>query len=154
MKTIVPDNILHKIAIAARSSTLYACVADTVSRRFRSVHNMSSVLVCDCILLNIVLNKKITPTSADGIITSVRRENKSLYTTVDSAYFPIEDRFIAYAKDILGEEYEKCKDMRITNFLVYVMSLEIEKTHEINRKEALLLALDYDELKQYEFLLD
>lgn len=154
MKTIIPDEILHKIARAARSGTVYACVADTVSRRFRSVHNMSSILVCDCILLNLVLNKKITPNSADGIITSVRRENKSLYTTVDSAYFPVEDRFTDYAKDILGDDYEKCKNMRTTNFLVYVMSLDIERTHEINRKEALLLALDYDELKQYSFLLD
>lgn len=154
MKTIVPDSMLRKIALAARSSTAYACVANTVSRRFRSVHNMSSMLVCDCILLNLVLNKEITPTSADAIITSVRRENRSLYTTVDSAYFPVEDRFIEYAKTILGEDYDKYKNMRTTNFIVYVMSLDIERTHKINRQEAILLALDYDELKQYAFLLD
>ena len=154
MKNTVPDEVLQKIALAARSSTLYAYVADTVSRRFRSVHNMSSVLVSDCVLLNLVLNKDITPTSADKIITSVRRTSRSLYTTVDSAYFPIEDRFTEYAEQILGSDYEKYKDMRTTNFIVFVMSLDISRTHKINRNEVLTLALDFDELKRYSFLLE
>ena len=142
MKNIIPDETLQKLAKASIESSFRTYVALTVARHFRSVHYLSSNLICDCVVLNVLLNTDVTPTSADEIITSIRRHNKSLYTTVDNAFFPISDKFEEYAKNILGNEYEKVKSlgMRKTNYIVYVLSLDVKRNTLLDPNEINYLA--------------
>ena len=148
MKTVIPEETLFKLTEASLNSAFRAQVAFTVTKRFRSMHYMSSALICDCVILNVLLNDSITPTSADEIITCIRRRNKSLYTTVDSAYFPIEDRFDEYAKSLLGDCFEQVKalNMRTTNYIVYVLSEEVSRNKNLDPQEIYRLAYDYAEL--------
>lgn len=148
MKTVIPEETLFKLAEASLNSAFRAHVAFTITQRFRSMHYMSSALICDCVVLNVLLNDCITPTSADKIITCMRRRNKSMYTTIDSAYFPIENRFDEYAKDLLGEKYEQVKalNLRTTNYIVYVLSEEISRNKTLDPNEVYRLAYDYAEL--------
>lgn len=151
MNTVFSEELILKLATALRKSYLHAHAAKTVTERFRSMHYLSSTLICDCIVLNLAMNDNVTPVSANEIITCVRRKNKSLYTTVDSAYFPIKDNFEEYAKTVLGEEYNNIKklDMRNTNYLVYVMSVDIKNRIDIDRTKVFYGALSYDELLKY-----
>lgn len=148
MKTIIDEDTIFKLAKASVASGCRAQVANVVSKQFRSMHYLSSMLICDCITLNLLLNDKITPTSANEIITCIRRRNKSFYTTVDSAYFPIEDRFEEYAKNILGEEYDAVKalNMRTTNYIIYVISTDLSNNYELYPQEIYSLAYSYQEL--------
>ena len=145
MKTVIPEETLFKLAEASLNSAFRAQVAFIVTKRFRSMHYMSSILVCDCVVLNVLLNDNITPTSADEIITCIRRRNKSMYTTIDNAYYPIEDRFDEYAKSLLGEKYEQAKalNMRATNYIVYVLSEEVSRDTSLDPSEVYRLAYDY-----------
>ena len=148
MKTVIPEETIFKLAEASLNSAFRAQVAFTVTKRFRSMHYMSSALICDCVVLNVLLNDNITPTSADEIITCIRRRNKSMYTTIESAYFPIENRFEEYAKSLLGERYEQVKsmDLRTTNYIIYVLSEEISRNKNLDPQEIYRLAYSYSEL--------
>lgn len=148
MKTKIDEDTIFRLAEASVTSGCRAQVATVVSKQFRSIHYLSSKLICDCVTLNLLLNDKITPISADEIITCMRRRNKSLYTTVDSAYFPIEDRFEEYAKSVLGEKYDDIKalDMRTTNYIIYVISVDMFSNYELNPQEIYYLAYSYQEL--------
>lgn len=148
MKTIIDEETIFRLAKASVKSGCRAQIACAVSQHFRSVHYMSSRLICDCVALNLLLNEKITPTSADEIIMCIRRRNKSLYTTVDSAYFPIEDRFEAYAREILGERYDSIKalNMRTINYIVYVISVDMTENFELYPQEIYSLAYSFEEL--------
>lgn len=148
MRTRINEDTIFKLAEASVPSACRAQVASVVSKKFRSMHYLSSMLICDCVTLNLLLNDKIAPTSADEIITCIRRRNKSFYTTVDSAYFPIEDRFEEYAKNILGENYNDVKalDMRATNYIVYVISVDMSCNYELHPQEIYYLAYSYQEL--------
>lgn len=148
MRTIIDEETIFKLAKASLKSGCRAFVEGVVSQHFKSVHYMSSNLICDCVLLNLLLNDNITPRSADEIITCIRRRNRSFYTTVDSAYFPIEDRFEEYAKLVLGAKYDEIKslDMRNTNYIVYVLSTDLFNNYDIYPQEVYHLAYSYDEL--------
>ncbi|MDE7106955.1 MAG: hypothetical protein K2O39_01385 [Clostridiales bacterium] len=148
MKIRIDEDTIFKLAEASVTSGCRAQVASVVSKQFRSMHYLSSMLICDCVTLNILLNDEITPTSADEIITCIRRRNKSFYTTVDSAYFPIEDRFNEYAKGILGEKYDSVKalNMRATNYIIYVISADMSSNYELYPQEIYYLAYSYQEL--------
>ena len=148
MKTVIDEDTIFRLAKASVTSRCRAKIACVVSQHFRSVHYMSSNLICDCVALNLLLNDNITPTSADEIIMCIRRRNRSLYTTVDSAYFPIEDRFEEYARDILGEKYDQIKalNMRTTNYIIYVFSIDMSENYDLYPQEIYSLAYTYDEL--------
>lgn len=148
MRTIIDEDTIFKLAEASVKSGFRAFVSNVVSMHFRSVHYLSSKLICDCVALNLLLNDKVSPTSADEIVTCIRRRNRSFYTTVDSAYFPIEDRFEEYAKQILGERYDSIKalNMRTTNYIVYVLSTDLFENYELNPQEIYYLAYSYQEL--------
>lgn len=148
MKTIIDEDTIFRLADASLKSECRAQVSNAVSMYFRSMHYLSSKLICDCVVLNLLLNDKITPKSADEIITCIRRRNKSFYTTVDSAYFPIEDRFEEYAKQILGDKYDivKAMNMRTTNYIVYVISTDMSENYELYPQEIYHLAYSYQEL--------
>lgn len=148
MKTLIDENTIFKLAEASIKSACRAQVASVVSRQFRSIQYLSSKLICDCVTLNLLLNDKITPYSANEIITCIRRRNRSFYTTVDSAYFPIEDRFEEYAKAVLAERYDDIKalDMRTANYIVYVLSVDLFNNHNIYPEEIYYLAYSYQEL--------
>ncbi|MDE5592825.1 MAG: hypothetical protein K2I75_02725 [Clostridiales bacterium] len=148
MKTKIDEDTIFKLAEASVTSGCRAQVANVVSKQFRSMHYLSSALICDCVTINLLLNDNITPTSADEIITCIRRRNKSFYTTVDSAYFPIEDRFEEYAKSVLGEKYDAVKalNMRTTNYVVYVVSTDLHDNYELYPQEIYYLAYSYQEL--------
>lgn len=150
MRTKIDEDTIFKLAEASITSGCRARVAETISKYFRSMHYMSSKLICDCVTLNLLLNDKITPTSADEIIMCIRRRNKSFYTTVDSAYYPIEDRFEEYAKSILGEKYNEIKalDMRTTNYIIYVLSTDLSYNYELYPQEIYYLAYSYRELSE------
>lgn len=148
MRTKIDEGTIFKLAEASVASGCRAQVASVVSKQFRSMHYLSSMLICDCVTLNLLLNDKITPTSANEIITCIRRRNKSFYTTVDSAYFPIEDRFEEYAKSTLGEKYDDVKalNMRTTNYIIYVISVDMSDNYELYPQEIYYLAYSYQEL--------
>ena len=148
MKTAIDEDTIFRLAEGSVKSCCRAQVACAVSQHFRSMHYLSSKLICDCVTLNLLLNDNITPTSADEIITCIRRRNRSLYTTVDSAYFPIEDRFEEYARGILGIKYDNIKalNMRTTNYIIYVLSVDMSENHELNPQEIYYLTYSYDEL--------
>ncbi|MDE6200921.1 MAG: hypothetical protein K2M47_03480 [Clostridiales bacterium] len=148
MRTIIDEDTIFKLAAASITSSCRARVASVVSKHFKSIHYLSSKLICDCVTLNLLLNDKITHTSADEIITCIRRRNKSFYTTVDSAYFPIEDRFEEYAKSVLSEKYDEIKalDMRVTNYIIYVISTDMSNNYELHPQEIYYLAYSYQEL--------
>ncbi|MDE6028952.1 MAG: hypothetical protein K2F90_01365 [Clostridiales bacterium] len=148
MKTRIDEDTIFRLSEASVTSVCRAHVAGLISRQFRSMHYLSSMLICDCVTLNLLLNDEITPTSADEIITCIRRRNRSFYTTVDSAYFPIEDRFEEYAKSVLGEKYAEVKalDMRTTNYIIYVFSVDLFNNYELYPQEIYSLAYSYDEL--------
>lgn len=148
MKTRIDEDTIFKLAEASVTSACRAHVASVVSKQFRSMHYLSSMLICDCVTLNLLFNDKITPISADEIIMCIRRRNKSFYTTVDSAYFPIEDRFEEYAKRILGEKYNdvKKRNMRTTNYIIYVISIDLSENFELYPQEIYSLAYSYQEL--------
>ncbi|MCH5165234.1 MAG: hypothetical protein J1G01_02405 [Clostridiales bacterium] len=145
MNTEFTEETLFKIAEAAHNSSLWVRAAETVGKHFRSMHYLSSTVICDCVVLNIYFNKNITPFSADKIISTIRRNNKSLYTTVDSAFFPIEDNFDEYAKQVLADTYEQTKalNMRKTNYIVYVISLDLLNNCKIDKREIDVLAYGY-----------
>ena len=148
MKTIIDEDTIFKLAEASVTSGCRAQVASVVSKQFRSMHYLSSILICDCVTLNLLLNDKITPTSADEIVMCIRRRNKSFYTTVDSAYFPIEDRFEEYAKNVLGANYNAIKalNMRTANYIIYVISTDLFDNYELYPQEIYYLAYSYQEL--------
>lgn len=148
MKTIIDEDTIFRLAEASVKSSCRAQIASAVSKHFRSVHYLSSKLICDCVALNILLNDTITPYSADEIITCIRRRNKSFYTTVDSAYFPIEDRFNEYAENVLGDEFNKIKalSLRTTNYIVYVLSTDMVNNYDLDPQEIYHLAYSYIEL--------
>ncbi|MDE7406761.1 MAG: hypothetical protein K2M89_07815 [Clostridiales bacterium] len=148
MRTRIDEDTIFKLAEASVTSVCRAQVANIVSKQFRSMHYLSSMLICDCVTLNLLLNDKITPISADEIITCIRRRNKSFYTTVDSAYFPIEDRFEEYAKTVLGEKYDNVRalNMRTTNYIIYVISVDLSDNYELYPQEIYSLAYSYEEL--------
>lgn len=148
MKSTFSENELTRFINASKDSALRMYAAEKVSRYFRSMHYLSSKLICDSVVLNLYFNQDITPDSADDIIRGLRRNTRSFYTTVESAFFPIENKFDEYAKTVLGSDYDKVRElnMRTTNYIVYVISLDISKTKIINRKEIYLHAYSYKEL--------
>lgn len=148
MKTVIPESEIIKLVKSAENSIMRSLVAEYVSKHFRSVHYLSSNTVCDCIVVNLVLNDVITPYSADEIIMCMRRKNRSLYTTVESAYFPIKDDFNMYAKEVLTDKYDDiCTlGMRAVNYIVYVISLDIFNRGITDKNEILLRTYSYDEL--------
>ncbi len=148
MKTIISEKTLLKLADASIKSSFRTHAAVFVSKHFRSMHYLSSKLICDCVILNVLLNDNITPNSANEIITSIRRNNRSFYTTVDNAYFPIESKFEEYAKTVLGENYPEIKalDMRNTNYIVFVISKDLKTNCTVDPNEIYYLAYDYAEI--------
>ena len=148
MKTVIDEDTIFKLAKASVTSACRAQIAAVVSQQFRSVHYLSSKLICDCVALNLLLNTDITPTSADEIIMCIRRRNKSFYTTVDSAFFPIENRFEQYARDILGDRYDgtKALNMRNTNYIIYVLSVDLSENYDLQPQEIYYLAYTMEEL--------
>ncbi|MBD5131708.1 MAG: hypothetical protein HDT28_03830 [Clostridiales bacterium] len=152
MRMRIPEEAIFRLADASRKSLFRSAVAQTVSKNFRSIHYLSSKLICDCVTLNLVLNDEITPKSADEIITCIRRRNISMYTTIDSAFFPIEDKFNEYAKSVLGDNYDEIRalDLRITNYIVYVISLDVKNNNNLDSKEVYLHAYSYEELENIE----
>ncbi len=155
MRSNIPDSLLYKLADGSKNTCFRAQVDRAVSIRFRSVHYLSSISVADCITLNLLLNDKITPYSADTVIASMRRKNRSFYTTTDSAFRAISDRFDEYAKQILGDDRESvlALGMRSVNYIVYVISLDLSANAKLNKNEILYTALDYDELREYRDIL-
>lgn len=148
MKTQIDEETIFKLAAASVKSACRAHIAKAVSQHFKSVHYLSGKLICDCIALNLLLNDQVTPHSADEIITCMRRRNKSFYTTVDSAYFPIEDRFEEYAKSVCGENYDEIKalNLRKTNYIIYIISTDLAKNYELYPQEIYYLAYNYIEI--------
>lgn len=149
MKTVIDENTIFRLADASAKSVCRAYVESVVSRNFKSIQYLSSKLICDCVTLNLLLNDSITSTSADEIITCIRRRNRSFYTTVDSAYYPIEDRFKEYAEQILGKSYADIKslNMRNVNYIVFVLSTDLFKNYELYPQEIYHLAYSYKELE-------
>lgn len=148
MKTVISDETLFKLADASVKSSFRTVVAMAVSRHFRSMHYLSSKLICDCVVLNVLLNNEITPDSADEIITCFHRRNKSFYTTVESAFFSIEDTFDEYATTVLADNFDKSLklNMRTTNYIVYVISKDIKEHCKCDPSEVYHSAYSYAEI--------
>lgn len=150
MQNTVSESDMRKILDASYNTVLRTLVAEAVGIRFKSVHYMSSRRITDAVVLNLVLNDKITPSSADEIIATLRRAERSLHTTVDSAYSAVQDKFEEYAKTVLGDEYGKTLSlgMRSAHFIVYVISTDLKRDTRINGHEVITKAYSYAEMME------
>lgn len=149
MNVLVSLKEADSLIAATYGTALRIVASETVGRRFKSVHYKSSRLICDCVCLNILLNRNgITPDSADKILTYVRKTNKAFYSNTESAYKSIRDEFDMYARGVLQANYAETisLDMRITNFIVYVISLDISRRYEFNFDEIFMKAYSYSNL--------
>ncbi len=141
MNTVISQSDMEMLVKGSKNSVFRTVVADAVSRNFRSMHLLASELICDAVVLNLVLNDTVTPHSADEIVVCLKREHKSFYTTVDSAYRSVDCRFEEYAKTILGENYDidRAECVRTVNFIVYVLSKDLSR-EKLNRDEVYIRA--------------
>lgn len=147
MRSQISDEILLKLIDASTGTVFRSCVEQAVSIFFHSVQYKTSKLLADCITLNLLLNDEIAETSADEIVRCVKRANKSFYTSVESAFKSIEDKFIAHAKTVINDYGGLMKkNLRTVNLLVYVISLYVAKNYRLNRDEIFTRAYSYDEL--------
>ena len=148
MKNVVSEDDMNRIIDASFDTMLRTLVAEAVGIRFKSVHYLSSRRIVDAVVLNLALNDKIIPSSADEIITTLRRSDKSLYSTVESAFLPIKDKFDMYAQTVLGDNYIEIEKMymRAINYIVYVISLDLSRDKRINGREVITRAYTYAEL--------
>ena len=148
MNSDYSDDELYALAVRSRGSVLHSYAAKAVTEHFRSMHYKSSILVCDCVVLCLLLNDDITYSSVNRILTSMRRKNKSLYTTVYNAFIPISESFNEYAKTILNDEYEKIQELnlRTVNYIVYVISQDVKIQYKLDKREVYLRAYNYTEL--------
>lgn len=151
MKSQIDDEVLLRLAGASSGTALRAHAEHGVSVLFRSMQYVSSRLLADCVTLNLLLNDKVTEYSADEIIRCIKRSNRAFYTTVESAFKPIADRFAAQAKEIV-KDYDAltAKDLRTVNLIVYVISVYVENRCVINRSEIFSKAYSYEELQNIE----
>lgn len=152
MSLVLPDEAVIKLINGCIGSELYAQAAYIVAAHFRSMHYMSSRLICACTVANLILNDDISPRSADRIVTCARRDNKSLYTTVDNAYKFVETEFCEYAECVLGKaEYSAIKELKLrnANFLVYVLSCDIKRNIKFDKSATLYSAFSYDDIEKY-----
>ncbi len=148
MKAQISDETLLKLSDAAVGTAFRSYVERAVSILFRSAQYMTSRLLTDCVTLNILLNDKITETSADEIIRCIKRANKSFYTSVESAFIAIEDKFDSHARSVV-KDYDKLKnsEMRLANLIVYAISLYTvnEYGDRLNDNEIFMQAYGYAE---------
>lgn len=153
MNKTISDETLEKLNKAAYSTKFRTFVQSIVSKRYKSVNYLSSDTVCNAVTLNLLLNSEITPHSADPIISHFAKSHKSIYSTVSSAFYPIEERFEQYAKEILGDEYQSVKQMNLSiiEYVVYVISLEVESTSPFSPKEIYFTAYSYQERLEKRF---
>lgn len=142
------EEALFKLTELSKSCALYAFVADAVTKHFKSMHYLSSTLVCDCVLANLAFNEQITPDSANKIITCFRHKHRSLYTTIADAFSPVEDKFNDYAKSVLTDKYDEIRalGMPVANYVVYVISLDIKQNRVFDRREPFVHAFGYEYL--------
>ena len=147
MKTTIPENDIMRIIEASKDSALRTAVNGVISRCFRSPHYVASKLICDGVVANIMLNDEITPHSADEIILCIFRNHRSVHVTVDNAYYSVEERFLDYAKLVLGDDYDEIRNLKLrnTDFIIYVISLDMSRK-SLNRDEVYLRAFTYAEL--------
>lgn len=143
----VTKDDVTRILSASTESGYRTVVSVTVARRFRSMHYTSSKHICDCVVLNLVFNREITPTSADKFISMLRHDQRALYTNINSAYSSISEEFDEYAKEILKERFDEIKSlkMRPANYIVYIISLELKDNPLLNRAELIKKAYTYSE---------
>ena len=139
---------IDRILDASYDTVLRTLTAEKVGINFKSVHYMSSRRIIDAVVLNLVLHDKISPTSADDIIKSLRKLDKSLYTTVDSAFASVKENFDAYAKNILGEQFETIEklNLRAINYIVFVISLDLYNSKRVSGREVINKAYSYAEI--------
>ncbi len=144
----VSENEYQKILDAARGSASMIAVEHCVSKNFRSAHYTTCRHIVDCIILNLYINDEdeIKPDSAERIIKYVRRNNNAFYTSAESMLKPIEDKFLAYARQITENADELYGKMRAANFIVYIISLDMAQSGKFSRDEIMLRAYSYDEL--------
>lgn len=146
-KRISRDDMNRFIA-GSKNTVFRSAVMAYVAMHFRSVHYVASEMVCDCIMLNLLLNRKITPTSADEIITNVHRNNKAMYSLVEKSFAPVEDRFFEYARKVLGDKYDEVQalNLNVVKFIVYVISLDMSRRDDLKPEEVFTYSYTYDEL--------
>lgn len=147
MNTSISPIDMKKLIKASKNSVIRTAVADAVSKNFRSLHLLASELICDAVVLNLILNDTVTPSSANEIIVCIKREYKSFYTTVDSAYKAVEAKFAEYAKSVLGDGYETAaaESIRNVNFIVYVISTDLSRKN-LSRDEVYIKAYTREEI--------
>lgn len=147
MNTAIPEKDIMKIIEASENSTLRTIVNGVICRNFRSTHYVASKLICDGVVADLMLNDEITPHSADEIVLCIARKHRSFYVTVENAYSSVSERFLEYAKTVLGDDYDDVCDLKLrtANFVIYVISLDLSRKR-LNRDEVYLRAYDYSEL--------
>ena len=94
----VSDEDIYNIIDNSENTLFRAIVNNAVMKHFRSEHLLSSKLISDSIVATLAFTEDIEPSSVDKYVTCVYRRTRSMYVTVNSAYIPVEDRFIEYAK--------------------------------------------------------
>lgn len=145
----ISDEDIYKIIDNSENTLFRTVVNNAVMKHFRSEHLLSSKLIADSIVATLAFTENVEPTSVDKFVTCVYRRTRSMYVTVNSAYIPVEDRFIEYAKSVLPDyEAVYALDMRPTNFIVYVIAYDLSKNSNINRMELFYKTYKFSELRR------
>lgn len=146
-------NRLTTLLEVSIGTKLYHNVNMLVSKHYRSMNLVASELVAQGVLLNLLLNSRVSPNSADEIFTFLRSLHKSFRTTIENAFLPVERDFYDYAKTVLNDKYNAALSygMDKPQFIVYVLSYDLATKCKINRAEILSMAKSYDELKDLTF---
>lgn len=144
--TISPE-IMSRLIDASQGTLFRLQIENDVGRRFKSTRYVTIKRLVDGIVLNLLLNDKITPTSANEALSCVQSHSRSFYLSVEHEYSLIKDKFLKYAADVVDNLDEiLALDLRTVNFVVYVLTLDISKRYKFNREEVFMRAFSYEEL--------
>ncbi|MCH5162593.1 MAG: hypothetical protein J1G38_03790 [Clostridiales bacterium] len=143
---ISPD-ILARLVAGSEGSIFRLHVERAVGILFKSTRYLTSQRLVDCIVLNLLLNTDITPGSEREILTFIQSKSRSFYPSVEREFSFIKDKFMEYAKTVVENIDDiVALDMRVANFIVYIMSKDISQTTKLIPDEVYLRAFDYSEL--------
>ena len=146
MRSVIPDAVFKRIIDGSRDSDYRIYIDSAVSAHFRNIRVMTSKTVADCVMLNTLLNDESDESSADEIIRYAARENRALYTSVESIFRSIDDKFDEYARTVVEKLDRERSASGITRFVIYVLSVDCARNNPARRADLFRHIFGYDEL--------
>ncbi len=150
MKSPITYEEMQKLLDASVGSIMRNIADEYISKHYYSCRYKSSRMLCDCIVLNLLLFDEITTESTQSIITMYARHDKTIYTSVKTAFSAIKRDFIEYAKTVVALTGE-IEYMPPANLIVYVISRDMSANERrLNRDEIYKRAYSFGELYDLE----